>query len=248
MSGTLALWHYLLNSENKTEFDQKPALVRSQLVIYPYLTTPSMRIYLWRKAGCFVLFWPDPPNWDASDCVLGVFRKLLTRRGARAWFHNVWTSSAKVREYWMIFSLKIKLNHSWNFWRNWNVPLVLLESSGWAGFNGIYLVRFGFRMREILIFKWFLLLKIQINSQKIRFWKEISVEDVVDIQMCFIWNKHFKNHNSGTTPVSIHLCINVVWVYILPRYICSVQIGYFIFLKSIYINKKHIQGYVNLKK
>jgi hypothetical protein len=43
---------------------------------------------------------------------------------------------------------------------------MLLERSWWAGFNGIYLVRFGFRMWEILIFKWFLPLKIQINSQK----------------------------------------------------------------------------------
>jgi hypothetical protein len=61
---------------------------------------------------------------------------------------------------------KFKLNCSWNFRRNWNIPLVLLERSWWAGFNGIYLVRFGFRMREILIFRWFLPLKIQINSQK----------------------------------------------------------------------------------
>jgi hypothetical protein len=56
----------------------------------------------------------------------------------------------------MIYSLKIKLNRSWNFWRNWNVSLVLLERSWWAGSNGIYLVRFGLRMWEILIFKWFL--------------------------------------------------------------------------------------------
>jgi hypothetical protein len=67
----------------------------------------------------------------------------------------------------MISSLKIKLNCSWKFWRNWNVPLVMLKRSWWAGFNGIYLVRFGFRMwGEILIFKWFLPLKIQINSPK----------------------------------------------------------------------------------
>ncbi len=32
-----------------------------------------------------------------------------------------------------------------------------------------------------IIFKWFLLLKIQINSQKTRFWKEKSVEDVVTL-------------------------------------------------------------------
>jgi hypothetical protein len=39
----------------------------------------------------------------------------------------------------MISSLTIKkLNHSWNFQRNWNVPLVLLERSWWAKFNGIF--------------------------------------------------------------------------------------------------------------
>jgi hypothetical protein len=58
------------------------------------------------------------------------------------------------------------------------VPLVLLERSWWEGFNGIYLVGFGFRMWEILIFKWFLPLKIQINSKKTRFWKQESVDNV----------------------------------------------------------------------
>jgi hypothetical protein len=77
-----------------------------------------------------------------------------------------WLAMQKVLEYWMISSLKIKLNSIWKFRRNWNVPLVLLERSWWAGFNGIYLVRFGFRMWEILIFKRFLPLKIQINSRK----------------------------------------------------------------------------------
>ncbi len=43
----------------------------------------------------------------------------------------------------------------------------------------MYLARFGFRMSEILILKWFLSLKIQINSKKTRFWKEKSVENVV---------------------------------------------------------------------
>jgi len=41
----------------------------------------------------------DPPNLDALDCVLGVLGKLLTRRGAWAWFHGVWTCNAKVLEY-----------------------------------------------------------------------------------------------------------------------------------------------------
>ncbi len=77
---------------------------------------------------------------------------------------------------------KLKLNRSWKFRRNWKVPLVvLLERSWWAGFNGIYLVRYGIRMWEIFISKWFLPLKIQINSQKTRFWKEKSVEDMVTL-------------------------------------------------------------------
>jgi hypothetical protein len=98
---------------------------------------------------CFVLFclssW-DPLNNDASGHVLGVFGKLLRRRGASAWFHGVWTCGVEVLEYWMIFSLKIKLNCNWNFWKNWNVSLVLLKRYWWARFNGIYLVRFGFKM------------------------------------------------------------------------------------------------------
>ncbi len=61
------------------------------------------------------------------------------------------------------------------------MPLVLLERSWWAGLNGIYLVIFGFRMWEILIFKWFLPLEIQINSKKPGFWKEKPVEDVVTL-------------------------------------------------------------------
>ncbi len=129
-----------------------------------------MPIYLWRKVVClfvcFVLYWWESPNQDVSDCVLGLIGKLLRRRGAWAWFHEVWTCRAKVLEYSMISSLKIELNCSWNFWRNWNVPLALLEKSWWAGFNGIYLLRFGFRIWEILILKRFLPLKIQINSKK----------------------------------------------------------------------------------
>jgi hypothetical protein len=66
----------------------------------------------------------------------------------------------------MISSLKIELNRSWKFRRNWNVPLVVLERSWWAGFKGIYLVRLGFRMWEIFIFKRFLPLKIQIKIPK----------------------------------------------------------------------------------
>jgi hypothetical protein len=123
-------------------------------------------ICLWIKVVCFVLFWSLVMKFTKPgclDCVLGVFGNISMRRGAWAWFHGVWTCSAKVLEYWTIFSLKIQFNCSWNFWWNWNVLLVLLERTWWTGFNVIYLVRFGFRMWEMLNFKWFLLLKIQIN-------------------------------------------------------------------------------------
>jgi hypothetical protein len=135
-----------------------------------------LSIYLWRKVVClFCLYLWEPLNWDASNCVLILFGKLSRRRGALAWFHGVWTCAIKVLEYWMFFSLKIKLNCSWNFWWNWNVPSVLFERSWWAGFDGIYLVRFGFRMWEILIFKWFLPLKIQINFKKPGFGRKNQV-------------------------------------------------------------------------
>jgi hypothetical protein len=124
-----------------------------------------VHIYLWSKVVCLLCFVP------MRSTELGCFRsrtwsvwKALKERGAWAWFHGVCTCSVEVLEYWMISSLKIKLDHSWKFQRNWNVPLVLLERSWWAGFNGIYLVRFGFRMWEILICKWFLPLKIQLNE------------------------------------------------------------------------------------
>jgi hypothetical protein len=98
--------------------------------------------------------------------------------GAWAWFHGVWTCGAKVLEYWMISSLKIKLNRSWKIRRNWNVHLVLLERFWWVGFNGIYLVRFGFRIWEILIFLKLIFAPENSNKfQKTRFWKEKSVEN-----------------------------------------------------------------------
>jgi hypothetical protein len=43
---------------------------------------------------------------------LGLFGKLSSRWGASAWFHDVWTWGAKVLEYSMISSMKIKLNLS----------------------------------------------------------------------------------------------------------------------------------------
>jgi hypothetical protein len=98
---------------------------------------------------CFVIMISTKPRCfkSCSWCLW----KALTRRGAWVWFHNIRTCSAKVLGYQLIFSLKIKLNCIWKFQRNWNISFMLLERSWWAGFNGIYLVRFGFRMWEILI-------------------------------------------------------------------------------------------------
>jgi hypothetical protein len=96
-------------------------------------------IYLWRKVGRML------------QILFLVFGKLLTRKGAWACLPHVWTCGTKVLEYWMISSFKIKLNCNWKFWKTWNVPLVLLERSWWAGFNGIYLARFIFGMWEKLI-------------------------------------------------------------------------------------------------
>ncbi len=129
-------------------------------------------IYLWRKVVCFVLYLWDPLNQDASDHVLGVFGGKLLTEGCMGFVP--WCLDLRCKSFGILndfFLLRIELNYSWKFWRNWNVPLVLLERPRWAGFNGIhgfngiYLVRFGFRMWEILIFKWFLPQKIKINSK-----------------------------------------------------------------------------------
>jgi hypothetical protein len=83
--------------------------------------------------------------------------------GLVSWCLDLWCKSFK--KYWIKFSLKMKLNQNWTFQRNWDVLLVLLERSWKWRFNGIYFIRFGIRMGEILNFKWFLSLKIQINHQ-----------------------------------------------------------------------------------
>ncbi len=128
----------------------------------------SFYIYLWRKVVCFVLFCSYEIHWTRMLQIMFLVSLESYQLGGvhRLGSHDAWTCGAKVLEYWMISSLKIKLNCSWKFQRNWNVPLMLLERSWWAGFNGIYLVSFGFRMWEILILKSFLLLKIQINPKK----------------------------------------------------------------------------------
>jgi hypothetical protein len=36
---------------------------------------------------------------DASNHMFGLFGKLLTRRGAWAWIHGIWTCHSKLLEY-----------------------------------------------------------------------------------------------------------------------------------------------------
>ncbi len=122
------------------------------------------------ESGCFRL---------CSWCPLKALQK--------EWVHglgfpDVLTCHAKVLEYGMSSSLKMELNCSWKFWRNWNVPLVLSKRSWWAGFNGIYLVKFGFKMWEILIFKVIFVAENSNKFQKTRFWKEKSIEDLVKLE------------------------------------------------------------------
>ncbi len=124
-------------------------------------------IYLWIQVDCFVLFWSLVMKFTE----LGCFRLC-------SWCHwkafnegcmglVPWHLDLRCKSSWILNDVFIEnsIQLSWKFWWNWNVPLVLLEGSWWAGFNGIYLVRFGFRLREMLIPKWFLLLKIQKNSK-----------------------------------------------------------------------------------
>jgi hypothetical protein len=122
------------------------------------------------KIVCFVLFCSYKIQGTRMLHIVFLMSLESSRQGGvhglGSMTYDIWTCSAKVLEYWMISSLKIKLNHSWKFQRNWNVPLGFLGRYWWAGLNGIYLVRFGFTMWEILICKWFLPLNIQINSKK----------------------------------------------------------------------------------
>ncbi len=130
--------------------------------------TTLLYIYLWRKVVCLFCFvvMKSTELGCFISCSWSLWKALKEEGciGLVPWRLDL--RFAKGLEYWMICSMKIKSNRSWKFWRNWNVPLVLLERSWWAEFNGIYMIRFGFRMWEILILKWFLLLKIQINSKK----------------------------------------------------------------------------------
>jgi hypothetical protein len=75
-----------------------------------------------------------------------------------SWRLDSWCKSS-----WRLndFFIKIQLNHNWNFERNWDVPLVLLEIFRRSIFSGINFIRFKIGMGEILNFEWFLSSNIQ---------------------------------------------------------------------------------------
>jgi hypothetical protein len=124
-----------------------------------------VEIYLWSKVVClfcFVLM---------RSTESGCFRsrswslwKALEEEGCIGLVS--WHLDLRCRRSWILndFFTEMKLNCSWKFGRHLNAPLMLLERTWWAGFNGIYFIRFGFRMWEILILKWFLPLKIPKNQ------------------------------------------------------------------------------------
>jgi len=83
----------------------------SQIVLFYPLAYWNLSMKQSSFVVLFCLYLWDPSNWDASACILGFFLQL-SRTGALAWFYGVWTCGVKVLEYWMIFSLKIKLDRS----------------------------------------------------------------------------------------------------------------------------------------
>jgi len=139
-------------------------IVKKSIKLFKTLISNCLKLsllifYLWRKVVCFcfvlfVLVRSTAPGCFRSPS-WSLWKALKEEEEEEGCigleFPDVWTCDAKVVEHWIISSLKIKLNRSWKFWRNGgNVPLVLLGRSWWAWFNGIYLVRFGFRMWNIL--------------------------------------------------------------------------------------------------
>jgi hypothetical protein len=148
------------NKFQKTKF-WKEKSVENMLTLGPM--AHATLVYLWRKEGslfCFVVMKSTEPGGfrSCSWCLW----KALHEEGCMGLVP--WSLDLQCKSSWILNDFFTEKLNSQNFLRNWNVPLVLLKRFWWA--DGIYLVRFGFKMWEILIFKWFLPLKIQINFKK----------------------------------------------------------------------------------
>jgi hypothetical protein len=120
LEGTLYWWISLLQWIQRNK-QKAPYLSMKEGSLFVLFCFVSMRFTKW---GCFRL---------CSWCLW----KALNEEGC-AW---AWSMTFRLV---MQKLLNIKWFFQWKFRRNWNVPLVLFERSWWAGFNGIYLVRFGF--------------------------------------------------------------------------------------------------------
>jgi hypothetical protein len=109
--------------------------------------TPShWTIYPWRKAVCFVLFCSCEIHWTGMLQIVFLVSLESSLYDEGCMGLVPWRWDLQCKSLWILNDFLIKLNRSWKFRRNWNVSLVLLERSWWAGFDEIYLVRFGFRM------------------------------------------------------------------------------------------------------
>jgi hypothetical protein len=97
--------------------------------------------------------WINLVSWRlVAYRLIGIFGKLLMRRGGSTWFHDGWSWGVKVLECWTIFFIEIKVNHNWKFQRIRDVPLVLLERSQGARFHGLCFERFGLKIGEEIEF------------------------------------------------------------------------------------------------
>jgi hypothetical protein len=131
------------------------------IIIYPCVcvcvrthTHTHLSIYEWRKVVCFILKLWDPPNQDASYRVLGVFGKLLMRRGCVSLVP--WCLNLRCKSSWILNDFcpwKFKINSKKPvFWKEKSVEdVVTLGPTAQA---------------TLLNIEWFLPVKIQNKFQK----------------------------------------------------------------------------------
>ncbi len=166
----------------------------------------------------------DIPNHKVCNiyCILGSSRKLLMSRGARHWFHDIWSYNAKVIEYWTIFSIIIQLN------QNQKVSKIWVHSwYYWADVNGEDLMKcFSWFWDLICMIYWFLNCFCHENSNN---FKKSSFERKNQLNNAFtmnFWKKHELNMQLNT--ISIHIGFRVgpmaqaTLVYLWRKVVCFV--------------------------
>jgi len=88
-----------------------------------------------------------------SCCNLDTVGKSSMSRGAKSWFHNVWTYNEKVIEYWTKFSLKISIKSRFKIIGEFGTHLVLLESLIEYNLIEVFFLKNRPKVREILNFE-----------------------------------------------------------------------------------------------